>query len=131
MADNTFREKMEEYLQLYEEIRRRTGDDRSALVILQEVNKDLRMAQIREERESSSGKGNGNGNRKEWPATAKQIEYLQRLDVPIPAGLTKKQASRLLDEAKARESEEDCFQAGQPLPDPHSILIPWYCAYDE
>jgi hypothetical protein len=93
--DETVQDKLENYLDLYDKVRARTGDDRSALAILQEMNKDKRMAQIRAER-------NGNGDQ---PATDRQKGYLKKLGVEVPADLTKAQASALIDGALAKESE--------------------------
>ena len=94
---------VESYLKLYNDIKARTGDERTAMAILQEVNKDVRMAQIRAEREN--GNGNGNGNSDNQPASPRQKSYLKRLGVEIPAGLNKKRASELIDEAVAKEAE--------------------------
>jgi hypothetical protein len=38
------------------------------------------------------------------PATTKQIEYLTRLGANIPKELTKREASRMIDEALARDA---------------------------
>ena len=92
---------VESYLKLYNDIKARTGDERTAMAILQEVNKDIRMAQIRAERESGNGKSNGD----DQPASPRQKNYLKRLGVEIPAGLNKKRASELIDEAVAKETE--------------------------
>jgi len=119
---NEINKRIEEYLTLFEGIKARTGDERSAVVILQEVNKDLRMAQIREERASN---GNGNSQKEDAPATQKQRDYLRRLGVNAPAELTKKEASGLIDEALAKESEEDFSPA--PYADAN-ITIPWQAA---
>lgn len=120
MEKETIQSKIEEYLRLLGEIKARTGDDRTALSILQEVNKDLRMAQIRAERDN----GHSNGNGDEAPATSRQKTYLKKLGVAIPASLTKKQASGLIDEALEKESEQDSFEMYRPIP--QTIPIPWY-----
>ena len=86
--------KVENYLDLFKEILEKTSDDRVALTILQEVAKDRRMDQMREEREV---RNNG-------PATRRQVGYLNVLGVEMTPGLTKRQASRLIDEAVAKES---------------------------
>ena len=52
------------------------------------------MDQMREEREL----------RNSGPATRRQLGYLNVLGVEVPAGLTKREASRLIDEAVAKES---------------------------
>ena len=87
--------KVERYLDLHGEIARRTSDERLAQTVLVEVAKDRRMQEIREERELRNGE----------PATARQLEYLKRLGVEITPGLTKKQASILIDNALDKEEE--------------------------
>ena len=57
MSVNTLKEKVEEYLELLKAIKQKTGDERTALAILQEVNKDVRMDRISFER--GNGKDNG------------------------------------------------------------------------
>jgi hypothetical protein len=83
----------ERYINLYGEIRKKTGDDRVAQAILAEVAKDRRMQEMREEREARNGE----------LATAKQLQYLENLGVKVKPGLTKKEASALIDEAVEKE----------------------------
>ena len=97
MDSDTVRSKAEEYLTLLNDIRVKTQDERTALAILQEVNKDIRMAQIRAERE--------HGNGPDQPATVRQKNYLKKLGVDIPANLTKREASRLIDQEVGQESD--------------------------
>ncbi len=85
--------KVEKYLEIFEEVRNKVGDDRVALTILQETAKDKRMDEMREEREARNGE----------PATARQLQYLKTLKVKASPGLTKKQASLLIDENVERE----------------------------
>jgi len=84
---------VEKYLELFQEIRNKVGDDVVARTVMQEVAKDRRMEEIREERELRNGE----------PATAKQLQYLKNLGVAITPGLTKKQASLLIDNAIAED----------------------------
>ena len=42
--------------------------------------------------------------RNNGPATPRQVGYLNVLGVEVPAGLTKRDASRLIDETVAKES---------------------------
>ena len=46
--------KLEEYLKLLEQIKQRTTDERTAVSLLQEVSKDRRSAEIRDERETKN-----------------------------------------------------------------------------
>ena len=99
MENKAIQTRVDECLALFDKIKARTGDERSALTILQEVNKDVRMAQIRAERE------NGHHSDENRGASSKQLAYLKRLGVEIPANLTSKQASALIDNALGKESE--------------------------
>lgn len=84
---------VEHYLKLLDDIKSRVNDERTAVVILQEVNKDARMAQIREEREIAVDE----------PATEKQRGFLKKLGVDLPTRLTKREASALIDENVGKE----------------------------
>jgi hypothetical protein len=81
-------------LKLLDDIKSRVDDERTAMAILQEVNKDVRMAQIREER----------GFVVEESATEKQKNFLKKLGVDLPNKLTKREASILIDEEIGKES---------------------------
>ena len=86
--------KVEGYLELLGEIKGKVGDELIAARILSEVAKDARMDQIREERQNHPE-----------PATIRQKQFLKRLGVDIQPGLTKAEASRLLDEELGRNGE--------------------------
>ena len=85
---------LDHQLELLKTIKSFVPDEREALVILQEVNKDARMAQIRKEREHEDGEA----------ATNTQKNFLNRLGVEIPEKLTKEEASALIDEELAKEA---------------------------
>jgi hypothetical protein len=61
-----------------------------AMTILQEISKDRRMEEIKAER-----------NNNNEPATSKQLGYLKKLGVEPEPGITKQEASKLIDEAVA------------------------------
>jgi hypothetical protein len=82
-------ERVEEYLKLFNELKERLGEEGVARAILSEVAKDRRMDEIRSEQEAKNGK----------PATAKQLAFLKHLGVSFKKGITKREASRLIDEA--------------------------------
>jgi hypothetical protein len=95
--------KVQEYLELLEEIRSKVDDQMVAVELLREVAKDRRMEQIKAERKGLievSHDDNGNGQ----PATLKQKEYLLDLGVKIPQKLSKQKASELLEEALAQRA---------------------------
>ena len=60
-----------------------------APVLLQELNKDRRVEEMKADREKA----------KEEPATIKQIAYLRVLGKDVGNGTTKQQAARMIDQA--------------------------------
>ena len=82
-------EKLDTYINLYNEIKEKVQDEQLAATILKEIAKDRRMMEI-------AAKNNGSANE---PATPKQIGYLKKLGVKIEPGLTKQKASELIDNA--------------------------------
>ena len=111
-------EKVAEYLELFQGIKQKVGDERIAVSILQEVNKDFRMAMIREERNS------GSQVESDFPATERQKSFLKKLGVRIPAKLTKKEASALIDEELGKEPEQGSFRA-----EPENFPVSWHGAW--
>jgi len=89
MEKEEIQKRLNLYLEALEEARKRVGDEQVAIAIIHEVAKDVRMERMRMEREASNGQ----------PATPKQLEYLKSLGVSAPEGVTKKEASRMIDEA--------------------------------
>jgi hypothetical protein len=87
--------KVEAYLDLLGEIKGRVNDEATAARILTEVAKDVRMEQIREEREIHPE-----------AATQRQLQFMKRLGVDIPAGVSKTEASRLIDQELGRNGED-------------------------
>ena len=81
------------YADAFEKAQARVGDGELASLIVQQIGKDLRTSQIQN---TSGNSGNGNG---EQTATPKQLAYLKRLGVPFEEGISKQQASELIDEA--------------------------------
>ena len=91
--ENETNAKLERYLSTFEQLKKKTGDEHTALSILQEIAKDNRMQQVRAERQAGENEA----------ATKKQLEYLKDLGVNVKPGLTKAEASALIDEAVERE----------------------------
>jgi len=83
----------EEYIELFESIQQKLPEAKDkegiALAIMQELAKDRRMEEI---------KANGNGTKS---ATPKQMAYLKKLGIKPVEGMTKQEASKLIDEAVA------------------------------
>lgn len=92
--------KLDEYLRLLEQIKEKTTDERTAVALLQEVSKDRRSAEIREERETKGGDA-----QEVVPATEKQKQFMKKLGIRFPATVTKQEASMLLDEELAKNGE--------------------------
>ena len=84
-----------EYLELFKGIKDFGVDREVALVIFQEMAKDIRTNQIRHERQQRAGDG----------ATEKQKAYLRRLGVEFSPSISFEQASKLIDNAAS--SPED------------------------
>lgn len=88
----------DEYLRLFKEICEQLDTaldrERIAIAILHEVAKDKRMAMIMRERE----------NGKQEQATVRQIAYLHVLGIEPNNGLTKTEATHLIEEALAKRN---------------------------
>jgi hypothetical protein len=82
-----------EYVELYKQARELAVDRDVALAVFQEMAKDIRIRQIKQER---TQKANG-------AASEKQKAYLRRLGVEFGQAITREEASRLIDEAVDRE----------------------------
>lgn len=85
---------VEEYIAEFDDIMEKLNCDADkkvdvAIAIMGELAKDRRMQEIREERKRNNEKS----------ATQKQIAFLENLGVEVKEGLTKKEASKLIDEA--------------------------------
>ena len=88
--------KIDLYSQVFNDAKERVGDE-AALAIVDQIGKHLRMAEIR------SGNGSGgvvvSDDGDDQAATPKQIAYLKRLGAEVPVGISKQEASVMLDEA--------------------------------
>ncbi len=104
MENETAAERVDFYKQLVDQLTGTMPDTAVLASVVEQVGKDLRMGEIlRREGNASNGSNGWNGS-DEQPATAKQIGFLRRLGVKdIPAGLSKRDASTLIDEAQQAE----------------------------
>ena len=94
-------DRAQEYLDLFGELRASTGDEQSALGILQELGKDGRVEKMRGvSARPGSQAGVGFGSETDQSATAKQLLFLKRLGVNFDQEISKQDASRLIDEAQ-------------------------------
>lgn len=96
--DVKMKEKLDNYLELLDEISEKTDSEAAALAILHELCKDRRSQQIREEREERRSNNSDN-------VTFKQKNCLKRLGVEFPDDITRKEASALIKEELDRLNE--------------------------
>lgn len=103
MEQPTKQRTLDAYVMAFDEIKGVVKNDNVAAVILQEVARDRRAQQIRDERMMVRS-GNGSVERpfreaqaKNEPATRKQLDFLKDLGVHAPAGLSRQAASELID----------------------------------
>ncbi|MFH1023483.1 MAG: hypothetical protein V1809_08835 [Planctomycetota bacterium] len=94
-----------QYYGLFEQIRRMTTSDEIALAILQEMGKDARMSRMQTQRENRNGNGDFSSS-ENTPATPKQIGFMKKLGIEVRNGLTKREASTLIDEAQGTKATE-------------------------
>ena len=87
--------RVDDYVEVYERANRIVKSAEVTAAIIEQVGKDTRCEWL-----MANGRSNGNGNGDE-PATEKQIGFLKNLGVKVPAGVSKREASRLIDEAQA------------------------------
>ena len=87
--------KLYEYMKLLEEIKQKTEDERTAVSLLQEISKDRRTAEIREERTVEHNE----------TASEKQKNFMKNLKIKFPDTVTKQEASTLIDEELGKNGE--------------------------
>ena len=91
---------VETYIQTYEQIKASVKNDEVAAVILNQIGKDARTAVM-----AGSGAVEDRPRRVvrgDEPATDKQKGYLEKLGVGFENGVTRKEASELIEQAKSR-----------------------------
>ena len=102
-------EDAEPYIEMFETIRNRVGDDDIAVAVMHELSKDRRMAAIRAERQAKleafqperPSYKPGTGSR---PASKKQLDYLKDLGITPRVNMTSEDASQAIDEVQARRN---------------------------
>ena len=73
------------------------NDEATAVALVQEIGKDGRVEKMRGFPETTVASLDSNG---EQLATSKQLGFLRRLGVKVPQGISKVEASRLIDDAQ-------------------------------
>jgi len=92
--DENMQARLDSYLELWQEIKQKTDDERTAVALLQEISKDIRTERINAEREANNS----------VPATDKQKKFMKYLGIEFPKNITKKEASALIDEEQGKNS---------------------------
>lgn len=87
--ENEWEKRIELYCERLKDLQSRTGDLNSAIVIMREVSKDLRMDRMDAEK---TAKGN-------LPASEKQRLFMEKLGVEFDDKISRKEASVIIDEA--------------------------------
>lgn len=82
--------KIEEYFHFMKQIKDRFSDDAEALAVMQEIRKDIRAENIQRQMRKN----------RSLPATEKQVDYLIQLGAKVPDGLTKYEASKMINDIK-------------------------------
>ncbi len=85
---------IEGYLRLLEELKSKTLDDATALTLVQQIAQDERIKAL--SRSSTSQE-----------VTPKQLAFLEKLEVQHEPNISKTEASRLIDEALAKQRNEN------------------------
>jgi carbamoylphosphate synthase large subunit len=75
-------------LELFDVIKQKVSDEHTASILLQEICKDKRSAEMRQERESKDDNA----------VTDRQKEFMKKLGIKFPKNITKQEASALIDE---------------------------------
>lgn len=90
---------VERYIKQYNEVVEKlngAGDKQTAIAIIQEVNKDRRMQEMKRDKEKSDNE----------PATKKQVEFAKKLKIELPEGITKAEISEKINEALAKNNHK-------------------------
>lgn len=95
--DDKLSARIEEYMDLLKVLTEKTRSELVAINLLQEIAKDRRMDEMRQDREKTIDE----------PATERQKKFMKKLGIKIPKDLTKKQASNLIDEELGNSSNEE------------------------
>jgi hypothetical protein len=88
--------KVTEYVELFEATKMQVGNEEIALALVEQIGKDRRVEAM------TSRTGFGQQSSGDMPATEKQLSFMRRLGVEITPGMTKREASELIDSARSQ-----------------------------
>ena len=95
--DKSTKQRLDNYLELLDEISEKTDSEAAALAVLHELCKGRRSEQIKEERRSNNSD----------TVTFKQKRFMKKLGIDFPEDITRKEASVLIDEELERLNEAE------------------------
>ena len=98
--DKSTKQRLDNYLELLDEISEKTDSEAAALAVLHELCKDRRSEQIKEEREERRSHNSD-------AVTFKQKRFMKKLGIEFPDDITRKEASVLIDEELERLNEAE------------------------
>lgn len=101
--DSEKRRKLKSYVEAVRHLAGKVESQRTAARIVCEVARDLRTEEKKKMKKSRIGVGDDLSKQ----ATEKQLAYLEDLGVPVPEGLTKNQASLLIEVELSRKEQEE------------------------
>ena len=84
-----------DYLELLNEVKDSVSNEHTAALIVSEVAKDRRMKRISQQRNSDKE-----------PATVRQKRFMEKLGIDYDEGVSKQQASDLIDEELAKNGQK-------------------------
>ena len=96
MEQQEIQTKIDLYTQVFNDAKERVGDE-AALAIIDQIGKHLRVAEIRTGNGLAATAVSHSGD--DQPATSKQIAFMEQLGLDVPEGISKREASAMLDEA--------------------------------
>ena len=98
--DTTTQQRIDGYLEVCERVKPVVKDAVIVAAVIEQYGKDSRCEMMMTCRSNGNGSGRSNGNG-DAPATEKQVRFLKKLGVDMPDQCSKREASRLIDEAQA------------------------------
>ena len=93
--DVTIQKQVDNLLELFEAIKQKAGDDHVALALLQEICKDRRSDEIRQERKGKDDNA----------VTERQKQFMKELGIKFPKNITKQEASALINEELGKNGD--------------------------
>lgn len=103
MDEQETQDRIDFYVEVFDELKRKVGSDEIAALLVEQVAKDARVKAMRRESAPSFASDAKSVVHSDEPASQAQILYLGRLGVKLPVNvpITKASASAMIDQALA------------------------------